>query len=130
MGLQLSRAVQSWEPVQERVPLHAWLHPWLEMLGPQLEDLYPPIRFKLATALQAWHPSDASALALLSPWHKAQPCLTPPYCAMQQYSLPVLTPDQTFTFAWHFHSLFRSPTSGTQWAALHGLGLSRQVSDG
>ncbi|CAL8461887.1 g1418 [Coccomyxa elongata] len=67
---KLSRAVQSWEPVQERVPLHAWLHPWLEMLGPQLEDLYPPIRFKLATALQAWHPSDASALALLSPWHK------------------------------------------------------------
>lgn len=72
LRVQLSRAVQSWEPVQERVPLHAWLHPWLEMLGPQLEDLYPPIRFKLATALQAWHPSDASALALLSPWHKAR----------------------------------------------------------
>lgn len=67
---QLSRAVAAWEPRSERVPLHAWLHPWLELLGPQLEDLYPTIRFKLATALQAWHPSDASALALLSPWHK------------------------------------------------------------
>lgn len=62
--------MQAWEPREERVPLHAWLHPWLEMLGPQLEDLYPTIRFKLASALQAWHPSDASALALLSPWHK------------------------------------------------------------
>ena len=45
--------------------LHAWLHPWLELLGRQLEDLYPGIRFKLATALQSWHPSDGSALALL-----------------------------------------------------------------
>ena len=66
---QLTRAVGAWEPREERVPLHAWLHPWLEALGRQLEDLYPTIRFKLAAALQAWHPSDASALALLSPWH-------------------------------------------------------------
>ena len=66
---QLTRAVGGWEPREERVPLHAWLHPWLEALGRQLEDLYPTIRFKLAAALQAWHPSDASALALLSPWH-------------------------------------------------------------
>lgn len=72
LWVQLSRAVQAWEPREERVPLHAWLHPWLEMLGPQLEDLYPTIRFKLAAALQAWHPSDASALALLSPWHKVR----------------------------------------------------------
>ena len=71
-GVQLSRAVQAWEPREETVPLHAWMHPWLEMLGPQLEDLYPTIRFKLAAALQAWHPSDASALALLSPWHKVR----------------------------------------------------------
>lgn len=69
MCVQLSRAVQAWEPRSEQVALHAWLHPWLELLGPQLEDLYPTIRFKLATALQAWHASDASALALLSPWH-------------------------------------------------------------
>ena len=69
---QLTRAVGGWEPRQERVPLHAWLHPWLEALGPGLEGLYPGVRFKLAAALQAWHPSDGSALALLSPWHKAR----------------------------------------------------------
>ena len=61
--------MQAWEPREEVIPLHTWLHPWLELLGRQLEDLYPTIRFKLATALQAWHPSDSSALTLLSPWH-------------------------------------------------------------
>ena len=71
--LQLSRAVEAWEPRQERVPLHAWLHPWLPMLAPRLADLHPGIRFKLATALQQWHPGDQSAMALLSPWHQVLP---------------------------------------------------------
>ena len=67
-GLQLRRAVEAWEPRVETVPLHAWLHPWLPMLSAHLADLYPGIRFKLATALQQWHPSDGSAKELLSPW--------------------------------------------------------------
>lgn len=71
--LQLARAVESWEPRSETVALHAWLHPWLPYLGNRMEDLYPSIRFKLSTALQQWHPSDQSALALLSPWHTVSP---------------------------------------------------------
>ncbi len=67
--LQLCRAVEQWEPRTETVALHAWLHPWLPHLGTRMEELYPGIRFKLSTALQQWHPSDQSALALLSPWH-------------------------------------------------------------
>ena len=67
--LQLCRAVEQWEPRTETVALHAWLHPWLPYLGPRMEELYPGIRFKLSTALQQWHPSDQSALALLNPWH-------------------------------------------------------------
>jgi tuftelin-interacting protein 11 len=35
-----------------------------------LEPLYGPIRLKLGHALAAWHPSDGSALALLSPWQR------------------------------------------------------------
>ncbi len=69
--------MQAWEPRSETVPLHAWLHPWLPLLGAQLEDLYPGVRFRLAAALQQWHPSDASALALLSPWHTARPAGAP-----------------------------------------------------
>ena len=68
--------MNAWEPRAETVPLHAWLHPWLPLLGPELEDLYPGIRFRLASALQQWHPSDASALALLSPWHTVRLALT------------------------------------------------------
>ena len=56
------------------MPLHAWLHPWLPMLQTRLQDLHPGIRFKLATALQQWHPADQSAMALLSPWHHVRPC--------------------------------------------------------
>ena len=70
--MQLRRAVEAWEPRTETQPLHAWLHPWLPYLQGPMEDLYPGIRFKLVTALQAWHPSDASASALLSPWHKVR----------------------------------------------------------
>lgn len=67
---KLQVAVENWEPRQETVPIHAWLHPWLPYLGVQLSQVYPTIRYKLQTALTAWHPSDSSALILLSPWQK------------------------------------------------------------
>ncbi|KAG2440911.1 hypothetical protein HXX76_003764 [Chlamydomonas incerta] len=67
---KLRRAVAEWEPRQETVPIHAWLFPWLPFLGVALEELYPQIRHKLDVALQAWHPQDGSALALLAPWHR------------------------------------------------------------
>lgn len=79
-GVQVARAVEAWEPQAESVPLHAWLHPWLPYLGHRLESLYPTIRFRLATALQAWHPSDGSALALLSPWHRVRFLIAFPLC--------------------------------------------------
>jgi hypothetical protein len=35
-----------------------------------MAELWPVIRFKFASALQAWHPSDQSAHVILAPWHK------------------------------------------------------------
>ena len=78
----MSRALDAWDPLQDTIPVHAWLHPWLPWLGPRLEVLYPTIRFRLSRALQAWHPQDGSALALLLPWHKVElnPEIFPPHC--------------------------------------------------
>ncbi|XP_046871877.1 tuftelin-interacting protein 11 [Hypomesus transpacificus] len=65
---RLQREVDNWNPLTDTVPIHSWLHPWLPLLQSRLEPLYPPIRSKLANALQRWHPSDASARLILQPW--------------------------------------------------------------
>lgn len=65
---RLQREVDAWNPLTDTVPIHAWLHPWLPLLGDRLEPLYAPIRHKLASALTGWHPSDPSAKLMLQPW--------------------------------------------------------------
>lgn len=66
--LPVAPQVDNWNPLTDTVPIHSWIHPWLPQMQMRLEPLYPPIRNKLANALQRWHPSDASARLILQPW--------------------------------------------------------------
>ncbi|XP_060079683.1 tuftelin-interacting protein 11-like isoform X1 [Ylistrum balloti] len=67
---RLLQEVENWNPLTDTMPIHAWLHPWLPLMGEKLEPLYAPIRHKLANALINWHPSDSSAKVILQPWMK------------------------------------------------------------
>eukprot|EP00658_Telonema_sp_P-2_P041652 TRINITY_DN29819_c0_g1_i1.p1 TRINITY_DN29819_c0_g1~~TRINITY_DN29819_c0_g1_i1.p1 ORF type:complete len:484 (-),score=97.64 TRINITY_DN29819_c0_g1_i1:242-1693(-) len=66
---RLHGKVDTWDPLQDPVPIHLWLLPWLSMVGEdRMQVLYPTIRQKLSVALELWHPSDPSALVLIRPW--------------------------------------------------------------
>lgn len=65
---RITRAVHNWNPMQDTVPIHTWLHPWLPLLSDHLQAVYPVIRQKLSNALVHWHPSDRSAKMVLQPW--------------------------------------------------------------
>ena len=65
---RLEAEVELWNPREDFMPVHAWLHPWLPLLKSRLESFYPQIRYKLGMCLQAWHPSDSSAKAIIAPW--------------------------------------------------------------
>ncbi|XKL60152.1 hypothetical protein PGB90_001168 [Kerria lacca] len=66
---RLQLQVDDWNPLTDRVPIHSWIHPWINFLGKNFEtSVYPTIRHKLSKALTNWHPSDSSARLMLQPW--------------------------------------------------------------
>ena len=50
---KLIAIVDTWDPLRETMPIHAWLHPWLPLLGQHMEPLYPTICYKFGNALHA-----------------------------------------------------------------------------
>ena len=68
---RLKTALDDWSPRSDPMPVHLWLHPWLPVLPGAIAGLLPDLRRKLVNGLQTWHPSDASALAVLGPWQDA-----------------------------------------------------------
>jgi len=60
--------VDSWNPCQDTIPIHSWLHPWIVYLGESLKPIYETVRYKLGICLNTWHASDDSAHAILLPW--------------------------------------------------------------
>ncbi|KAK3042749.1 hypothetical protein RJ639_000807 [Escallonia herrerae] len=54
---KLAALVDSWEPRQETILIHSWVHPWLPLLGQKLETLYHTIRNRLESILHDWHPA-------------------------------------------------------------------------
>jgi len=45
---RIAAAVEAWDPTRETQPIHAWLHPWLPYLAPEMAAVYPTIRWVLA----------------------------------------------------------------------------------
>lgn len=42
---RIAAAVEAWDPTRETQPIHAWLHPWLPYLAPEMAAVYPTIRW-------------------------------------------------------------------------------------
>ncbi|XP_047537347.1 septin-interacting protein 1 [Vanessa atalanta] len=76
---RLLGAVRAWDPTRDTLPVHRWVLPWHALAGEALAAaVYPLIRSRLAAALAAWHPADASARPLLAAWRDAWgPALVP-----------------------------------------------------
>ncbi|GMF30664.1 unnamed protein product [Phytophthora lilii] len=67
---RLKKECHRWNPRSDTIPIHEWLLPWLPYIGSAMKSLYPDIQLALASALNQWHPSDLSVLAVLSPWRE------------------------------------------------------------
>ncbi|RLN87909.1 hypothetical protein BBJ28_00013133 [Nothophytophthora sp. Chile5] len=67
---RLKNACHRWNPQTDSTPIDEWLLPWLPYVGSAMESLYPDIQLALASALNQWHPSDLSILAVISTWRK------------------------------------------------------------
>uniref|UniRef100_A0A0N5AM51 G-patch domain-containing protein n=1 Tax=Syphacia muris TaxID=451379 RepID=A0A0N5AM51_9BILA len=80
---RISTQVDEWNPMVDHIPIHTWLHPWLDIMGDRLQPVFSPIRQKLAKALSKWIPTDYSAISILRPWKQCfEPATMSAFLAM------------------------------------------------
>lgn len=36
---KINEGVESWDPLSDNIPIHAWIHPWLPILGRKTKDI-------------------------------------------------------------------------------------------
>jgi len=66
---RLKSELSQWQPTKDPLPVHKWVHPWLDILPPHLlEPMFTTVRSKLGQALRQWKAKDKSALILIKPW--------------------------------------------------------------
>ncbi|VDD90514.1 unnamed protein product [Enterobius vermicularis] len=80
---RIASQVDEWNPMVDHIPIHTWLHPWLDVMGDRLQPVFSPIRQKLAKALSKWIPTDYSAISILRPWKQCfEPATMSAFLAM------------------------------------------------
>ncbi|CEH16792.1 Tuftelin-interacting protein TIP39, contains G-patch domain [Ceraceosorus bombacis] len=68
---RLSDAVEHWEMSSSKAPLHAYVFPWLEVMGEQMTDLMNEARRRVRAVLRSWRASSGLPEALhLEKWRE------------------------------------------------------------
>ena len=65
---RIKHEINVWNPTEDNVPIHLWIHPWLPYLSSHLDSCYSTICSKMAAVLIKWNALDESAHLLLKPW--------------------------------------------------------------
>lgn len=75
IGPRLLAQIKAWDPRRDRSsPLHAWVHPWLDVLpSDSLHPVLNAVRERVASTLTRWDPKDRSAVELIRPWVRVWP---------------------------------------------------------
>ncbi|KAJ3196983.1 hypothetical protein HK101_006844, partial [Irineochytrium annulatum] len=82
---KLRDAVDEWDPLRDRDPIHRWLFPWLPWLGDRFGELYDPVIRRFSVLFAGWAPGDDEdevdeagatvdrSFALIEPWFEVLP---------------------------------------------------------
>ncbi|GLD93030.1 hypothetical protein PINS_up001622 [Pythium insidiosum] len=67
---RLKLECRRWNPQTDTTLIQDWLDPWVIHLGVALNTLNSDIQLTLGNAMAQWHPSDFSALPVITPWRQ------------------------------------------------------------